>query len=64
MYRFCGNTRKTERAEAEEQDKWHEKARLRSKDTSRRREKQSQVSCIIARDGCVIVTPTGGRTHG
>lgn len=36
------------RAEAVEQDKQHEKATLRTKDTCRRKEKQSQVRCVMA----------------
>jgi len=36
------------RAAAVEQDKQHEKSRLGTRDTSRRKEKQSQVSCMMA----------------
>lgn len=46
-------------AEAVEQDKWQEKARLRTKDTSTRgKTKSSELH-----DGCMIVTLTEGRVH-
>jgi len=36
------------RAAAEERDKQHEKAMLRTKDISRKKRKASQVSCVMA----------------
>lgn len=49
------------RAGAAERDKHHEKVRLRSKDTSRKKRKTESSEL---RDGRVMLTMIGGRAHG